>query len=221
MLHCVFKHIIFKHIFDPQSKKQKMKKLSLLTIGLAVAALSAFSPAKTETFKIDTQKSNIEWTGKKVLGQHNGEIKLASGTIITQDNVPAKGSFVIDMASIDNKDLTDADSKGKLLGHLKSDDFFGVTKYPQAQFATTKITKSGNGSIVITGNLTIKGITSPVSFPATYAVSGNTFTAKAANVKVDRTKYNIKYNSKSFFDAIGDKAIDDEFILNITLVATK
>ena len=198
-----------------------MKKISLLTIGLAVTALLAFRAAKTETYKIDTQKSNIEWTGKKVLGQHNGEIKLASGTIIAEDNVPAKGSFAINMSSISNKDLTDADSKGKLLGHLKSDDFFGVEKFPEAQFAITKVTKSGNGNIVVAGNLTIKGITSPVSFPATYAVSGNTLTAKATNVKVDRTKYNIKYNSKSFFDAIGDKAIDDEFILNISLVATK
>ncbi len=198
-----------------------MKKISLLTIGLAATVLSAFAPAKTETYKIDTQKSNIEWTGKKVLGQHNGEIKLASGTIITEDNVPAKGSFAINMASISNKDLTDDDSKGKLLGHLKSEDFFGVDKHPQAQFVTTKITKAGNGAITVAGNLTIKGITNPVSFPATYTVSGNTLTAKAANVKVDRTKYNIKYASKSFFDTIGDKAIDDEFTLNITLVATK
>ncbi len=198
-----------------------MKKISLLTIGLAATVLSAFAPAKTETYKIDTQKSNIEWTGKKVLGQHNGEIKLASGTIVTEDNVPAKGSFAINMASISNKDLTDDDSRGKLLGHLKSEDFFGVDKHPQAQFATTKITKTGNGAITVAGNLTIKGITNAVSFPATYTVSGNTLTAKAANVKVDRTKYNIKYASKSFFDAIGDKAIDDEFTLNITLVATK
>ncbi|MGY3214220.1 YceI family protein [Mucilaginibacter sp. HD30] len=198
-----------------------MKKISLLTIGLAVTALLAFRAAKTETYKIDTQKSNIEWTGKKVLGQHNGEIKLASGTIVTEDNVPAKGSFAINMASISNKDLTDEDSKGKLLGHLKSDDFFGVTKFPEAQFVTTKITKAGNGSVLITGNLTIKGLTNTISFPATYAVTGNTLTAKAVNVKVDRTKHNIKYNSKSFFDALGDKAIDDEFILNISLVATK
>ncbi len=174
-----------------------MKKITLLTIGLAFTALSAFSPAKTETYKIDTQKSNIEWTGKKILGQHNGEIKLASGTIITEDNVPAKGSFVINMASISNNDLTDADSKGKLLGHLKSDDFFGVTKFPEAQFATTKITKSGNGSVVVAGNLTIKGITSAISFPATYSVSGNTLTAKAVNVKVDRTKHNINPQKKT------------------------
>ncbi len=198
-----------------------MKKISLLAIGLAFTALSAFAPAKTETYKVDTQKSNIEWTGKKVLGQHNGDIKLASGTIITEDNVPAKGSFAINMNSISNKDVTDEDSKGKLLGHLKSDDFFGVAKFPEAQFAITKVTKTGNGSITVAGNLTIKGITNAISFPATYAVNGNTLTAKATNVKVDRTKHDIKYNSKSIFSSIGDKAIDDEFILNISLVATK
>ncbi|MFD0750911.1 YceI family protein [Mucilaginibacter calamicampi] len=198
-----------------------MKKISLLTIGLAVTALLAFRAAKTETFKIDTQKSNIEWTGKKVLGEHHGDIKLASGTIITEDNVPAKGSFAINMSSISNRDLTDADSKGKLLGHLKSDDFFGVAKFPEAQFAITKVTKSGNGTIVVAGNITIKGLTSAISFPATYSVNGNTLTAKAANVKVDRTKHDIKYNSKTIFSSIGDKAIDDEFILDISLVATK
>ena len=202
-------------------KFKTMKKISLLTIGLAVTALLAFRAAKTETYKIDTQKSNIEWTGKKVLGQHNGEIKLAAGTIVTEDNVPAKGNFAINMSTISNKDLTDEDSKGKLLGHLKSDDFFGVAKFPEAQFATTKITKTGNGTVLVAGNLTIKGISNAISFPATYSVNGNTLTAKAVNVKVDRTKHNIKYNSKSFFDAIGDKAIDDEFILNISLVATK
>lgn len=198
-----------------------MKKISLITIALAVIAFSAFKPAKTETYKIDTQKSVIEWTGKKVLGQHNGELKLASGAIITQDNIPAKGNFAINMSSISNKDLEDADSKGKLLGHLKSEDFFGVEKFPEAQFAVTKITNSGKGNIIVAGNLTIKGITNPISFPAAYTINGNTLTAKAANVRVDRTKYNIKYNSKSFFESIGDKAIEDEFILNLNIVASK
>ena len=198
-----------------------MKKISLLTIALAVIAFSAFKPAKTETYKIDTQKSIIEWTGKKILGAHTGELKLSSGAIITQDNVPAKGSFAINMGSISNKDLDDADSKAKLLGHLKSEDFFGVEKFPEAQFAVTKITNSGKGNILVTGDLTIKGITNPVSFPASYTISGNILTAKAANVKVNRTKYNIKYASKSFFESIGDKAIEDDFTLNINIVAAK
>jgi len=198
-----------------------MKKITMMTIGLVITVLSAFKPAKTETYKIDTQKSVIEWTGKKVLGAHNGEIKLASGAITTESKVPVKGIFVIDMTTISNKDLTDADYKAKLLGHLKSEDFFSVDKFPAAQFAATRISDAGNGNLAVTGNLTIKGITNPISFNATYTITGNTLTAKAANVKVDRTKYNMKFGSKSFFESIGDKAIDDEFILNINIVAAK
>lgn len=154
-------------------------------------------------------------------GEHNGEIKLASGAISTEGKIPVKGSFVIDMKSITNKDLTDAEYKAKLLGHLKSEDFFSVDKYPTAQFAATRISDAGNGHLNITGNLTIKGITNPISFTAAYKLTGNIMSAKAPNVKVDRTKYNMKFGSKSFFESIGDKAIDDEFILNINIVASK
>jgi polyisoprenoid-binding protein YceI len=125
------------------------------------------------------------------------------------------------MTSISNKDLTDEESKGKLLGHLKSDDFFGTAKFPTAQFLATKITPAGSGKVNVTGELTIKGITNPIAFVAAYTINGNLLTANAANVKVDRTKYSIKYGSKNFFDSIGDKAIDDEFILNINIVASK
>ena len=198
-----------------------MKKISMIAFVLVITVLSAFKATKTETYKIDTQKSVIEWTGKKVLGAHNGEIKLASGAISTDSKVPVKGNFVIDMTSITNKDLTDAEYKAKLLGHLKSEDFFSVDKFPAAQFAATRITDAGNGNINVTGNLTIKGITNPISFAAAYTLSGKTLTAKATNVKVDRTKYNMKFGSKSFFESIGDKAIDDEFILNINIIASK
>jgi len=193
----------------------------MIAFVLVITVLSAFKATKTETYKIDTQKSVIEWTGKKVLGAHNGEIKLASGAISTDSKVPVKGNFVIDMTSITNKDLTDAEYKAKLLGHLKSEDFFSVDKFPAAQFAATRITDAGNGNINVTGNLTIKGITNPISFAAAYTLSGKTLTAKATNVKVDRTKYNMKFGSKSFFESIGDKAIDDEFILNINIIASK
>lgn len=188
---------------------------------LTITGLSAFKPVKKETYKIDIQKSVIEWTGKKVLGAHNGEIRLSSGAIATEGKVPVKGSFIIDMNSITNKDVTDAEYKTKLLGHLKSEDFFNVYKFPTAQFAATRISDAGNGNLSITGNLTIKGITNPISFTAAYTLTGNTLNAKAANVKVDRTKYNMKFGSKSFFDSIGEKAIDDEFILNINIVASK
>jgi polyisoprenoid-binding protein YceI len=193
-----------------------MKKITSFILGLSAIALVAFAPAKVDTYKVDTQKSNILWVGKKVVGSHNGAIKLSSGTITANGKVLTGGSFVIDMQS-----MTDADNSARLLGHLKSDDFFGVEKYPTAQFVVTKVTPAGSGQANVAGNLTIKGVTSAIKFPATYSITGNTLTAVAKDVKVDRTIYNIKYGSKTLAETVADKAIDDEFILNITLVATK
>ena len=197
-----------------------MKTLKLLSAALAITGLFAFTSAKLETYKVNTQKSNIEWTGKKVLGSHTGSIKISGGTVVTNGKAPVSGNFTIDMRTITNKDL-DAENGGKLLGHLKSDDFFGVDKYPAAEFVATKITPVNANTVSVTGNLTMKGATNVITFPANYAVSGNTLTATAKGVVVDRTKYGIKFGSKSFFEAIGDKAINDEFLLDISLVAEK
>ncbi|MBS7566038.1 YceI family protein [Mucilaginibacter sp. Bleaf8] len=198
-----------------------MKKITALFTAVMAVALVAFKPIAPVAYKVDTQKSKIEWTGKKVLGSHSGTIKLSSGTITANGKVPTGGTFVIDMNSMENTDLPDAESKGKLLGHLKSDDFFGVSKYPTATFVATKIAPAGGNNVNVTGNLTIKGKTEAISFPAKYVQAGNTITVTANEVKVNRTKYDIKYGSKSFFESIGDKAIDDDFLLNINLVATR
>jgi len=197
-----------------------MKKITTLFVAIVAVALVAFKPVAPVTFKVDTEKSKIEWTGKKVTGQHMGTIKIASGEIAVNGKTPSSGKFTIDMNSMENTDL-DADSKPKLMGHLKSDDFFGVAKYPTATFVATKITPAGANKVNVTGNLTLKGKTAPVTFPATYTLAGKTLTVVAPEVKVDRTVYDIRYGSKSFFESIGDKAIDNEFLLNITLVATK
>lgn len=196
-----------------------MKKL-VLTLGIAFLSMSFINPAKESTFKVDVQKSNIAWNGKKVTGEHSGTIKLNGGTLTANGTSISKGSFTINMNTITCTDLQ-GEWADKLVGHLKADDFFGVEKFPTSNFVITKVTPAANGTLTVNGNLTIKGITKAVSFPASVAVNGNTLTATAKGVKVDRTKYDIRYGSKSFFDSIGDKAIDDEFTLDITLVATK
>jgi len=198
-----------------------MKKITILFSGIIAFTMLSFKSLAPGAFIVDVNKSNIEWTGKKVLGQHNGTIKLSAGQIQTNGKIPTSGSFVINMNSIDNTDLSDADSKGKLLGHLKSDDFFGVEKFPTASFQATKIAATGAGAVQVTGKLTIKGKSDMISFPATYNIAGNVLKVTAKDVKVNRTKFDVKYGSKSFFESIGDKAIDDEFLLNIYLVATR
>lgn len=117
-------------------------------------------------------------------------------------------------------DIKDANGNARLLNHLKSDDFFSVEKHPNATFVITSVKKKSGSTHDITGNLTIKGITQPVTFPAEVVVNGSQLNAKAT-ITIDRTKFDIKYRSKSFFENLGDKTIYDEFTLDVELVATK
>ncbi|WP_316788629.1 YceI family protein [Pedobacter frigoris] len=192
-------------------------KINSIFLLVAVLSLSAFKkPAKPVSYVVDAEKSNITWLGKKVTGSHNGTISLKSGSLKVDGKSVIGGNFVIDMTSI-----KDADGSEKLEGHLKADDFFGSIKFPTSTFAITKVTGKG-ANITVSGNLTIKGITKPLSFPATVTVNGDgTVSALAGKITVDRTKYDIRYGSKSFFDSIGDKAIDDTFEIGVKLIAKK
>ena len=197
---------------------KKVISLSTLAVGLF---LSSFAhAADDEKFNIDAKRSSIEWVGKKVIGQHHGIIKMSSGQAVVNNNIVKAGSFAADMNTLSCSDL-EGESNKKLIDHLKSEDFFSVTKHPKAKFEITKTTVVGVNRVNVSGNLTIKGITRPLNFTADTQKKGNEFTATAKNVKVDRTKYDIKYGSKNFFASIGDKAIDDDFELTINLVAAK
>ncbi|WP_411767774.1 YceI family protein [Winogradskyella sp. A3E31] len=186
-----------------------MKKNSKLGI-IAILALLFMSFSLLKDVPVNVDESKIVWNGYKVTGEHEGTISLKSGHLNFDDENLTGGSFVIDMTSITVTDLSGG-GKAKLEGHLKSDDFFGVEKHPEAKFVINKATKNGD-SYDVTGDLTIKGITNPISF--TMAVNGNIATAA---LKVDRAKYDVKYGSSSFFDNLKDKAIYDEFDLNVTL----
>lgn len=196
----------------------KIKSLFLLA---ALAVFAAFKPAvQTETFTIDTQRSSIEWVGSKVTGKHNGTVKLSSGSLAFSGQKLQGGSFTTDMTTLKVLDLQ-GEYAQKLEGHLKNDDFFGVEKFPTSAFNITRVKMKGKDQATITGNLTIKGITHPVTFPAVVKRQGNAVVAVAKGVKIDRTKYDVKYGSNSIFGGLGDKAIDDEFILDINLAGKK
>ncbi|NOQ25898.1 MAG: YceI family protein [Bacteroidales bacterium] len=184
-----------------------MKKIKIL---LAVLLISFTAVA--QEFSVNTSKSELKWTGKKVTGEHWGFIKLKDGSITLKNDKTLAGVFHIDMNSIDNKDLEDPEYNGKLVGHLKSDDFFGVAKFSIATLKITKSTPLKNNTTDVTGDLTIKGITHPVTFKAMKSETGYT-----ASIKIDRTKYDIRYGSGKFFDSLGDNMIYDEFVLDINL----
>jgi polyisoprenoid-binding protein YceI len=177
----------------------------------------------TVTMQVDVRSSTVNWTGRKVLGKHNGTINIAKGNLTLENNAITKGRFDIDMKSIVDLDLTDAETNAKLTGHLKSDDFFSVDKFPLSTLVITgaKPTEGAMTAVathIITGDLTIKGVTNTVSFPARIITDGRSLTA-TATIDIDRTKWNIKYGSGSFFDNLGDKAIKDVFTLEITIKA--
>jgi len=186
-----------------------MKNLKSIAVALVVVLSTVTVSAQTK--KINVATSNIEWVGKKVTGQHNGTVNFKDGAVVMKAGKLVGGSFTVNMTSLTATDLT-GEYKDKLDGHLKADDFFGTTKFPTAALVIKKIGAKSTNVYTATADLTIKGITQPVTFDMT--VNGDTATTA---FNVDRTKYDIRYGSKSFFESIGDKAISDEFELKVTL----
>ena len=195
-----------------------------LTLTLAILSMLSLATV-AQTFNIDAEKSTMAWVGEKVTGQHNGVISIKSGSFMAEDGKMG-GQFVIDMTSIVVKDIPmDNEYNGKLTGHLKSADFFNVSESPEAKFEITKVLpyKAKEGEMAnykVTGNLTIKGITNEISFPAMIEMADGKFSAKA-KTSIDRSRWDIRYGSGSFFDNLGDKLIYDDFHLEINLVGNK
>ena len=186
---------------------------------LMAAALGLCSSAvMATTYTFDAATSKVMWVGKKISGQHNGTVNLKSGELSLEKK---SGSFVIDMNSIECEDLQ-GEWNQKLVGHLKSDDFFNVSKYPEAKFVVSSLEKTSGDQYKISGNLTVKDITKPVSFTATISTNKDDATM-SAKFSIDRTKWDIKYNSGKFFDvkALGDKLILDPIEIGLELKAVK
>lgn len=182
------------------------------SIALALVALVTFTATAQTSKKVDASKSTINWVGKKVTGAHEGTITLKEGALIFKGKKVVGGNFTVDMTTINTTDL-DGKGKANLDGHLKSDDFFGVEKFPTATLVIKSLGEKGNDLYAVTADLTIKGKTESIKFDL--VVAGNTATT---TLKVDRTKYGIQYGSGSFFDNLGDKTINDEFELKVKLV---
>ncbi len=185
--------------------KNTIKNLVVLAV-VTVFTLS-FTAIDKDKKEIKTDKSKVIWKGYKVTGSHEGTIAIKSGFLNFEADKLTGGEFVIDMTTINTTDL-EGEYKGKLDGHLKSDDFFGVAVHPTAKLVFAKVKATGKNAYKVTGDLTIKGKTNSITFEI--SIYGNKATA---TLKVDRTKYDVKYGSTSFFDGLKDKAIYDEFDL--------
>ena len=181
---------------------------------IAIALLVTFSVANVaaQSKKVDVSKSTINWVGKKVTGKHEGTVSLKEGSLIFKNKKLSGGSFVVDMTTLQVTDLKAGEGKEKLEGHLTSQDFFGTEKFPTATLVFKTLAAKSAGIYAVTADLTIKGITKPVTFDL-----ATTTNSASTSFKVNRTKYDIKYGSGSFFDNLGDKAITDDFELTVAL----
>lgn len=202
------------------TKKTTTNLIAVLTI--ATFAFTAPHQKKELIYNVDTKITKAAWLGKKVTGQHEGNISVLSGNIKNDRDIILGGTIDFDMNSITCTDIKEKDSNDQLIGFLKSENFFNVAKSSTAKFEITKVTKQASlvpeNDYDVTGKLTIKGITNEINFPAKIKMDDKTIVV-IAKIIVNRTKFDIKYGSASFFDKIGDKAISDEFEINLDLVA--
>lgn len=212
-------------------KNRLFKITTILFIGLSIVACKK---AKNETeakdaeevsqiqseairYIADIDSSAVAWKGFKPTESHNGTIKISEGYLAFDNDKLSGGNFIIDMKTIKNLDIKDAEYNTKLINHLKNADFFDVENHAFTVFTITGVDEEV-GMSMIKGNLTIKGIKKNIQFPAAITVNEGEVTFKSEPFTIDRTEWDIKYNSGKFFDDLKDKLINDEieFVIKIT-----
>lgn len=178
---------------------------------------------------VNVSESMISWEGTKPTGTHTGTINISEGNVAVNEGKVTGGSFTIDMNSIVVTDL-DGEQKANLENHLKGfadgkeDHFFNVAQHPTASFELTKVVSldgDAEANSTVYGNLTIKGTTKEIGFRAMINVNNDQVTVTTPKFTVDRTQWGVNYGSKSIFDNLGDKFINDEIGLQINLQAGK
>lgn len=158
-------------------------------------AAEATSAEGTE-LTVNTAASNVEWLGKKVSGQHNGDVQIKEGTVTVKDGKLTGGKIVIDLNTINDKDL-EGEFKGKLEGHLKSEDFFDVANHPEATLEITDVKDGAEaGTAVVSANLTIRGITKNITFNANIAEATDASFKANADFNIEREDWNVSYAGK-------------------------
>ena len=189
-----------------------MKKVILMFAVIFVSVTYAQEKKSNDTSPaIDVDNSIVNWKGFKPTGEHFGTISITEGFLEINQGVLVGGSFAFDMNTIVDTDMpADNQYNAKLVGHLKSADFFDVAKYPTATFVITSV-KKADGSLSISGDLTIKDVTKNITFTASFSNTDGVSTFKSEKFMVNRADYNVTYKSKSFFNDLKDKFINDEF----------
>ncbi|MEY3398462.1 MAG: hypothetical protein RL220_1056 [Bacteroidota bacterium] len=174
------------------------------------------------SYIVSAEKSRITWVGRETTGKtHTGSVKVKSGFVDIENKALKGGQIVIDMSTISNNDVDDATSKAKLEGHLHSADFFNTASFPEATFNIKSVQAKNSKEYVATGDLTIRGITHETTADVTVSSAGENKMAATAALIFDRSKYEVKFRSGKFETGLGDKMIDDNIMIHVTLQADK
>lgn len=168
-------------------------------------------------------EGTVYWTGRKsVKGQHSGKFNVKAGSIVVKEGRILSGKIQVDMTSLEIMDQLDETQKGQLMSHLKSDDFFGINRYPMAEFTIQEQLPSNTPDFnnVIAGSLTLKDKSNPVNIPVKLKLDENELSAESATFIINRTKWGINFGS-GIIGTVKDKMIDDNVSLGISVKAKK
>jgi polyisoprenoid-binding protein YceI len=215
-------------------KNYTVKLITILFIGLSVMACKKAENKVEATdaeevtqiednatrFVAEVDSSTLLWKGFAPTKSHNGTIKISEGYLALNEGKLSGGNFVIDMNSIVNKDLDSPEWNEKLVNHLNSADFFDVENNPYSVFAITGVDEK-DGKLMVKGNLTVKNIKKNIEFPASLETNGDDVILKSEPFTIDRTEWDVKYNSGKFFENLKDKLINDEIEFVIEVNAKK
>ena len=196
-----------------------MKKIFLSAIFSVLTLFAMATKPHVDNVRVNAENSTVKWRGSKISSSHEGTVNILKGTLNIDHGTLVGGQFSIDMQSLATTDMSEEYNK-KLDGHLKNEDFFNVSEFPTASITIINAVRGSGNSYKIMANLTIKGIIHPISFAADVNVNGKNFLA-TAKIKIDRTKWDIKYNSGNYFKDLGDKLILDEIEFDIFLLSVK
>jgi polyisoprenoid-binding protein YceI len=198
-----------------------MKKtigLVVLSLFVAIAAMANKTEGKSMQYEVDTKESKVEWKATKVTGEHMGFVSISDGTVTLENEKIVGANVTMDLNTIVCTDLTNEEWNKKLVGHLKSDDFFSVEKFPNATFEISSIQANDDGKYAVIGKLTMKGKSHEIEFPASVKIHENMVKANGT-ATIDRTLWNIQYGSGKFFQGLGDNLIHDEFSITFDIKA--
>ncbi len=212
----------FSQVFDFRGGLTEWKAAGFPIEGKGETA-SGTSAVADGAHHLDLEASEFEWTGRSLGGKHSGTLEISSGEVVVENGELVGGRIVLDMTSIENRDIDDSELRQTLHAHLASDDFFDAARYPEAIFeieGSEKIAdvSAGSPNLRVRGRLTLKGVAQTLEFPAVAGVGAEGALIARAHFDIDRTRWNVIYGSGKFYEKLGQHLVQDLITIDLKMV---